>query len=156
MNVDYNWLEEVFFKQKLDDAQRKALDGKFDVVAYQDGDVIVQQGSMGQALYIIHSGEALIECDCNGEHVRVGLVKAGDLIGEMSFLTAAEASATVSAKGDCVVYKLPRSSFTELMKENQELAYAVFAHILTHTADVIRQMNAEKAAIQHYMAGNHF
>jgi len=156
MNIDYNWLEEVFFKQKLDDEQRKVLEDKFHVVEYKANDVIVQQGSMGQALYIIHSGEALIECHCNGENIRVGTVKAGDLIGEMSFLTAAEASATVTAREDCIVYKLPRSSFTALMRENQELAYAVFAHILTHTADVIRQMNAEKAAIQHYMAGSHF
>ena len=42
------------------------------------------------------------------------------------------------------------------MKENQELAYAVFAHLLTHTAGVIRHMNTEKAAVQHYMAGHRF
>lgn len=156
MNIDFNWLEENFFGQKLDDTQRDVLSTKFDVVEYNAGDTIVKQGSMGQALYIIHSGAAHIDCDCNGENVRVGTVNPGDMVGEMSFLTAAEASATVTARDDCVIYKLPRSAFTSLMKENQELAYAVFAHLLTHTAAVIRQMNAEKAAIQHYMAGSRF
>ncbi|MDQ7001215.1 MAG: cyclic nucleotide-binding domain-containing protein [Ghiorsea sp.] len=156
MNIDLDWLEENFFEQKLDDTQRDALSTKFDVVKYKVGDVIVKQGSMGQALYIIHSGAAHIDCDCNGETVRVATVHSGNMVGEMSFLTAAGASATVTARDDCEIYKLSRSAFTSLMKENQELAYAVFAHLLTHTADVIRQMNAEKAAVQHYIAGSHF
>jgi len=156
MNIDFNWLEKNFFKQALDNNQRDVLSSKIEAVEYTAGSIIVEQGSMGQALYVIHSGAAFIDCACNGENIRVGTAHEGDLIGEMSFLTAAEASATVTARDDCVIYKLPRDSFTRLMKENQELAYAVFAHLLTHTANVIRHMNTEKAAVQHYMAGHRF
>jgi len=156
MNIDFNWLEENFFKQALDDTQKEVLSSKIEAVEYAAGSTIVEQGSMGQALYVIHSGVAYIDCDCNGENVRVSTAHEGDLIGEMSFLTAAEASATVTARDDCTIYRLPRDSFTRLMKENQELAYAVFAHLLTHTANVIRHMNTEKAAVQHYIAGHRF
>jgi len=156
MDIDFTWLEENFFKQKLDANQKQVLASKIETVQYSAGSVIVEQGSMGQALYVVHSGAANIECNCNGELTRVGVAHPGDLVGEMSFLTAAEASATVIARDDCIIYKLPRDAFTSLMKENQELAYAVFAHLLTHTANVIRQMNAEKAAVQHYIAGSRF
>ncbi|MDX8388501.1 MAG: cyclic nucleotide-binding domain-containing protein [Ghiorsea sp.] len=156
MSIDFAWLEENFFKQKLDEEQKSVLSTKIEAVEYAAGSIIVKQGSMGQALYVVHSGIAKIQCDNNGETITVGTVHPGDLIGEMSFLTAAETSATVTARDDCVIYKLPRHAFSSLMKENQELAYAVFAHLLTHTANVIRQMNAEKAAVQHYMAGSRF
>jgi len=156
MDIDFTWLEENFFKQTLDNKQREVLSSKIEALEYAAGSVIVAQGSMGQALYVIHSGAAHIDCECNGENIRVGTARQGDLIGEMSFLTAAEVSATVTARDDCIIYRLPRDSFTRLMKENQELAYAVFAHLLTHTANVIRHMNTEKAAVQHYMAGHRF
>ena len=156
MSIDYTWMEENFFKQRLDEEQRNVLASKVEAVSYKSGEVIVKQGSMGQALYIVYKGSAHIDCHCNGENVRVGTVHSGDLVGEMSFLTAEEASATVTANEDCTIYRLSRDSFTRLMRDNQELAYAVFAHLLTHTAEVIRQMNAEKAAVQHYMAGSRF
>jgi CRP/FNR family cyclic AMP-dependent transcriptional regulator len=156
MNIDCHWLEEHFFKQRFTDEQKQLVTEKIEVVEYAAGSTIVAQGSMGNAVYVVHSGAAAINCDCNGESMHVGTVKAGDLVGEMSFLTDNEASATVTARDDCIIYKLTRDSFTMLMKKDPELAYAVFAHLLTHTANVIRQMNAEKAAIHHYMAGNHF
>ena len=156
MGIDLNWLEEHFFKQGLSNTQKTLINNKVKVSEYSKGDVIVAQGSPGNAIYVIHSGSAYIDCECDGEHVRVGTAKPSDLVGEMSFLTEDEASATVTAKEDCVIYKLTRDTFTSLMHEDPDLVYAIFAHLLTHTAKVIRQMNAEKAAIQHYMAGNHF
>ncbi len=156
MSIDFTWLEEHLFNQQLDDAQKEMLASKMDVLEYSVGNTIVKQGSIGQALYIIYSGHARIECECNGETIQVHKVSSGDLVGEMSFLTASETSASVIASDDCVTYKFPRDAFTDLMKNHQELAYAVFAHLLSHTANVIRHMNEEKAAIQHYMAGSRF
>ena len=156
MGIDLNWLEKHFFKQGLSDAKKSLINDKIEVCEYAKGDVIVAQGNPGDAIYVIHSGSAYIDCHCNGENVRVGTAKPCDLVGEMSFLTEDDASATVTAKEDCIIYKLTRDAFTSLMRDNPELAYAIFAHLLTHTANVIRQMNAEKAAVQHYMAGNHF
>ncbi len=156
MGIDLSWLEKHFFKQGLSTKQKSLITDTVQVSEYAKGDVIVAQGNAGDAIYVIHSGSAYIDCHCNGETVRVGTAKTCDLVGEMSFLTEDEASATVTAKEDCIIYKLTRNSFTSLMHEDPDLVYAIFAHLLTHTAKVIRQMNAEKAAIQHYMAGNHF
>ncbi len=154
MGIDLNWLEQHFFKQGLSDTQKALINDNIEVCEYTKGDVIVAQGSPGDAVYVIHTGAASIDCNCNGENIRVGTAKPGDLVGEMSFLTEDEASATVTAKEDCIVYKLSRDVFTSFMRTDPDLVYAIFAHLLTHTANVIRQMNAEKAAIQHYMAGN--
>ncbi|MDQ7004183.1 MAG: Crp/Fnr family transcriptional regulator [Ghiorsea sp.] len=156
MDIDLNWLEENFFKQGLSSTQKLLINQKIEVCEYAKGVVIVAQGNPGSAIYVIHSGSAYIDCNCNGENIRVGTAKPCDLVGEMSFLTEDEASATVTAKEDCIIYKLTRDTFTSFMHEDPDLVYAIFAHLLTHTANVIRHMNEEKAAVQHYMAGNHF
>ncbi len=154
MDIDYTWLEENFFNQRFTSEQKTLVAQEMEVSEYKAGSMIVAQGSLGNAIYVIQSGAAYIDCNCNGEDMRVGTAKSGDLVGEMSFLTGNEASATVTARDDCIIYKLSRDSFTMLMKKNPELAYAIFAHLLTHTAKVIRQMNAEKAAVHHYMSGS--
>jgi len=156
MNIDFAWLEDNLFNTKLSDRQKDLVSSMIEVVEVKAKNEIVAQGSMGHALYIVQTGAAVITCNSNGESIQVAVVRAGDLIGEMSFLTAAEVSATVTAREDCIVYRLSRVAFSEMMKLEQELAYAVFAHLLTHTAGVIRHMNAEKAAVQHYMSGSRF
>ncbi|MDQ6988723.1 MAG: cyclic nucleotide-binding domain-containing protein [Mariprofundaceae bacterium] len=156
MDIDFTWLENNFFNTKLNETQRNLIASMIEVQTYTAKQVIVEQGSMGHALYVIQQGVASIDCSNNGESIRVATAHIGDLIGEMSFLTAAEVSATVTACEDCVIYRLSRATFSEMMKQDQELAYAVFAHLLNHTADVIRHMNQEKAAVQHYMSGSRF
>jgi len=156
MSINFTWLEDNFFKTKLNETQRNIIASMIEVKECQASSIIVEQGSMGHALYVIQQGAATIDCNNNGESIRVGTAHTGDLIGEMSFLTAAEVSATVTARDDCTIYKLSRAAFSELMQQDQELTYAVFAHLLNHTAGVIRHMNQEKAAVQHYMSGSRF
>jgi len=153
MSIDLKWLEEHFFKQGLTNKQKEIINAKITVAKYEKGDVIVAQGNPGDAIYVMHSGAANIDCIGNGENIRIGTAKPGDLVGEMSFLTQDAASATVTAREACVIYKLTRAAFTEMMHADSDLVYAVFAHLLSHTATIIRHMNAEKASIQHYMAG---
>ena len=156
MTIDFTWLEDNLFNTKLSDEQKTRVAPMFEALQFDAKSDIVKQGSMGHALYIVHSGAAKITCNNNGEDIPVATVRTGDLVGEMSFLTAAETSATVTAREACVIYKLTRSSFSQMMQQEQELAYAIFAHLLTHTAGVIRHMNEEKAAVQHYMSGSRF
>jgi len=156
MSIDMKWLEESFFKIKLSNEQKELLEDVLKVVSVKAKEVVVAQGRVGNAIYVVYQGAAHVDADYNGEILRVSKATSGDLIGEMSFLRADDASATVSAYEDSVLYKLTRNDFTRIMQQSPELAYSLFALMLSHTASVIRHMNAEKAAVQHYMAGNHF
>lgn len=156
MTIDFNWLANNFFHSPLTDDQQRLLNSKINAQQYDADTIIVEQGSMGNALYIIYSGKASIDAQANGDFVHIDSVSSGGMFGEMSFLTAEKVSATVTATQDCVIYELPRCEFSELMKEDQELSYKIFTHLLSHTADVIRHMNSEKAAVQRYITGSRF
>ncbi|MFC1536537.1 Crp/Fnr family transcriptional regulator [Pseudomonadota bacterium] len=149
MKVDMEWLEEHVLLCKLSEDDRKMIEGLFEVASYLPGDVIVSEGAPGGKLYLLRSGRAEISCLSGGKRVPIATADADSLFGEMSFLTGDVASATVTADENCVVYELSRGGYSELMLKNQDLVYALFAHMLVHTAGVIRRMNEGHVAHQH-------
>lgn len=153
MNIDFEWLEEHVLLCKLNDEDRALLNGLFELSNYAAGDAIVSQGEPGGELYLLRSGRADITCMSGGHTVRVAVAREAALFGEMSFLTGDVASATVTAKDESVIYKLSRGAYSELMINNQDLVYALFAHMLVHAGSVIRSMNEEQVALQNYITG---
>ena len=153
MAIDINWLEEKVLLRKLDDAETQLLNELLDVSSYEAGAKIVEQGKPGGVLYLLRSGVADITCDSNGHDMRVATAREASLFGEMSFLTGENSSASVTAQQECVVYSLTRAAYSELMQKNQDLVFALFTHILVHTATVIRHMNEEHMALQQYIMG---
>jgi CRP-like cAMP-binding protein len=129
------------------------MESLFEISEYQASDVIVMQGDAGGELYLLRTGSADITCRSDGKNLRVASIGEGALFGEMSFLTGDPISATVTAKEACIVYSLSRSAYSELMINNQDLVYSLFAHMLVHAGTIIRQMNEEQIALQNYIAG---
>ncbi len=156
MSIDFTWLEENFFKKELTASQKELVSKKVQILEYQADSIIVEQGSMGHAVYFVYSGSASIASESNGETLHLNSVKSGSMFGEMSFLTGAAVSASVIAREDCVIYKLSRDAFRDLMKYDQELTFSVFVQLLNHTAEIIRHLTVEKAAVQHYLSGSRF
>lgn len=153
MGLDFTWLEENILLRKLDEQEKTLLGSLIQVVDYQKDDVIVSENQPGGTLYILRSGTANIYRGSGVEEVRLATAKEGSLFGEMSFLTGDNASATVTANESTTIYQLTRNAYSELMQKNQDLVFALFAHVLVHTAKVIRHMNEEHIALQHYITG---
>jgi len=153
MDIDTTWLEEVVFARKLAESDISALKSTLDVERAADGEKIVTQGEPGGVLYILRSGSAVVQRE-GANPIDVATLGEGAVVGEMSFLTDASASANVVATSDCVVYRINRSGFSELMSENEELAFGLFVHILRHTATVIRHMNEEHISMFQYISGH--
>jgi CRP-like cAMP-binding protein len=155
MGIDCSWLEKHFFKQHLNDKQKKLICSKFERVVYQKGDTIISQGEKSRTVYIIFSGSAHIKSESNGEKIDIGTVNAGHMVGEMSFISEATASATVTATEDCIVFKLSRIAFAEIHKQDKGLVNLIFMTLLERTTQLIKQMNVKKASMQQYMSGSH-
>lgn len=153
MEIDFQWLEEKVLLRKLDSEERDILTHVIQPQAFNSGDVMLKQGQSGGVLYLLRSGTAVIDREDGEEKARVATINEGAMFGEMTFLTDEEASATVTAKDKCTVYKLTRAAYSELMQRQQDLVYSLFAYILVHAASVIRHMNEEHVSLLHYIAG---
>ncbi|MFQ5581299.1 MAG: cyclic nucleotide-binding domain-containing protein [Mariprofundaceae bacterium] len=140
MSIDMKWLEQQVLLRELASEERTALKC-LQEEAFSAGQKIITEGQPGGMLYILRSGKASVE-DSNRYEGRINIadVEEGALFGEMTFLNNQMATADVTASEDCVVYKLSHTDFSDLMREQQQLAYSIFTLILNHQSKVILSM----------------
>lgn len=152
MSIDNNWLEQKLFNRALTGEETVVLTSRIETSRVASGEKIVSQGQPGGVLYLLRSGSAAVRRE-GVNPIDVATVGEGAVLGEMSFLADEPASASVVALSDCVVYRISRAAFSELMANYQSLAFALFVYILRHTATVIRHMNEEHISMHQYIAG---
>lgn len=70
---------------------------------YEDGDVIIRQGSKNQALYVLAHGEALVVQKIVSQEAEIVRFGVGAVFGEMSFIDQEGASASAIAVGEVEV-----------------------------------------------------
>jgi CRP-like cAMP-binding protein len=85
-------------------------------VLYARGEAIVRQGQAGQSLFVIKRGEAQVTLA--GTDGDVARLRAGDVFGEMSLLTGAARTATVTAVVDCDLLEIDADGFRRLVIAN--------------------------------------
>ena len=90
-------------------------------VCYEEGDIIVNQGDDGHALYIVVSG--LVELWVHGR--RVSVLGPKEAFGEVAILDRAVHDATVKAREDVVLYAIARDDFQDLFDLNPTLSWVI-------------------------------
>lgn len=86
--------------------------------AYAPGQIIVTQGTPGQAFYLITSGRVAIERDS----LALGAFGPGDFFGEMSLLDSAPRSATIRAVEETHCLMLSSWDFKSLLEQHPAIA----------------------------------
>jgi len=85
------------------------------VERYSDGQVILTEGVVSQKAYIIISGEVAITKKIGNRNVTVGMLKEGDVFGEMGLFQDKMRSASAMAKGDVSVGVIDKERFNSLL-----------------------------------------
>jgi CRP-like cAMP-binding protein len=84
---------------------------------FRDGQVIFEEGSNGDWIYVVEEGEIEISKKIGGQKIVIEILKEGDVFGEMAYIDKSPRSATAAAKGDAVVGIIDRNFFdTEFNK----------------------------------------
>ncbi len=79
---------------------------------YADGEAIVREGELGDSMYIVCSGYAVVMIE--GQREPLAIIQSGNYFGEMSLLTGEPRSATVIARGDVVALEIGADLFRQL------------------------------------------
>lgn len=90
---------------------------------YHDGEVIVRQGEMGDAMFVIQDGQLEILLEKDGRETRIRVAGKDELIGEMAVFEHEARSATVRALGDARVLTVDRKNFLRRINEDPSLAF---------------------------------
>ncbi len=117
---------------------------------YQTGDVIVQQGEEGDAMYVVISGRAEVihqlEVGTARTVIRqdepVAQLGSGEVFGEMALLTGTGRSATVKAVTPLHVLIIFKKDFDRLIHRSPHLKSAV-EHLREHREKALEQVQAK-------------
>ena len=107
--------------------------------AYTQGQTIVEQDSLGKALYILRLGEVVVERCEPGHTSELSTLKPGELFGEMSLIDDMLVSASVRVTSEqAEVLVLPRAAFDDLIAEDERFALQVYRAFCKTLADRLR------------------
>jgi len=86
----------------------------FQVVKYEtfnDKQIILKEGTFGDWLYVIDEGSVEISRMAEGKKVVIAILKAGEIIGEVAYISTGARSATATAIGKTTVGMIDRDAF---------------------------------------------
>jgi CRP-like cAMP-binding protein len=78
---------------------------------FKDGQIIFEEGSNGDWIYVVEEGEVEISKNVDGQKIVVEILKENDVFGEIAYIDKTARSATATAKGTTVVGTIDRDFF---------------------------------------------
>ncbi|NOQ22004.1 MAG: cyclic nucleotide-binding domain-containing protein [Candidatus Aegiribacteria sp.] len=109
--------------------------------ATEEQEVIIDQGSFTNDLYIIKSGRFVVS-DSKGEEFVLAALSEGDVFGEMAFFRSEIRSATVTCVTPGEILFMSRDSFKELYKQYPDLAMRIVCTLAGMLSDRLDHADA--------------
>ncbi len=113
------------FLRQLATAGREVLAELMEEQAYQQGDIIFQEGEAGDAMYIIWSGRVAVVKGDFAAPIVLGYRGPGEAIGEMALLEDRPRSASVVALEDMRLLRIKRKDFEQLLQRNPAVGMGI-------------------------------
>jgi small-conductance mechanosensitive channel/CRP-like cAMP-binding protein len=143
-------LKSVGFFNTLEESEFDELACALRYAPFTAGEVITRQGAEAHWLYLVEEGTAAVNIREGATSSEVARLLGPTVFGEMSLLTGAPRSATVTAVTDVECFRLDSSAFRGVVARRPELA-AHFAEVLATRGAALRAaregLDAESARI---------
>ena len=127
----------------LEPAQLERIARAGEIESYNPGEPIVAEGSLGDALFLILSGQTAVH---RGSQTFATL-DGGDLFGEMSLVEPAPRSASVTAMSSTFVFRLPHDALRKLISEDAQVASVLLVQIVKTLSERLRRANETLASV---------
>jgi CRP-like cAMP-binding protein len=113
--------------------------------AYSAGDVLFAQGDVADAVLYIHSGEIkVVVTSEQGKEAVVGILKAGEFLGEGCLVGQTARLASAIALTDCSVARTEKADMVRALHAESAFAELFITHLLTRNsrveADLVDQL----------------
>lgn len=115
----------------LDDSQLRHIASISQKETFSARDVIFEQGSLGDALYVIGKGqvEVQVRASNGGIHSAIYLGE-GQIFGEMALIDQGKRSASILAvEDDTTLYRIQTADFIELCQSNTDIGYVMMRNL---------------------------
>ena len=108
-----------------------------EIESYNPGEAIVVDGSLGDALFLILSGQ----CAVHRAQQTFATLGGGEFFGEMSLVEPAPRSASVTAMSATFLFRLPHDSLRELLTDDPLSASVLLVQVVKTLSERLRKAN---------------
>lgn len=113
VRIATDWLLHLLFPPEL--AQTKvAFESGIRNQHFEPGDIIFEQGDLGDSVYVIDEGECEVLCERKDKQELLAILGGGECFGEMALLSDRTRSATIRARTAMNVLIIPKGDFNKL------------------------------------------
>ena len=114
-------------------SERAVIESELETIALERGRVLVRQGDVADALFIVLSGR--FDVSVAGRNDPIAEVGPGSPVGEIAFLAGGVRTATVTAARDSLVLKLGREQFDRLCAKTPAIWRTLTSALARRLAD---------------------
>jgi len=130
------------FFSELTDKEIAELLKTCTVHTFKEGDFVVRENEVSRDVFVILRGGIRIEKTLYaGDEKEIGVLRAGEFFGEMSFLDDSPRSASASCLEETRLLRIDRSSFDKLAVEKPRIAYKIMMKIARTLGERLRASN---------------
>lgn len=114
-----------------------------EVESYNPGEPIVVEGSLGDALFLVLSGQVAVH---RGPQTFATLA-GGEFFGEMSLVEPAPRSASVTAMSATFLFRLPHDALRDLISEDSHAASILLVQVVKTLSERLRRANTMLSSV---------
>jgi CRP-like cAMP-binding protein len=148
---DVEVLRSIPLFAKIEPAKLKLLAFTSERLSFMAGDELCREGDVGDAAYIILSGEAEVLVDTPRGPLAVATLTRNDIIGEIAVLCDVPRTASVKALTDLETLKVSKDNFFHLMTQFPQIGIQVMSELaarLHHTTQALTSARARLAELE--------
>jgi CRP/FNR family cyclic AMP-dependent transcriptional regulator len=142
--------------EELTPAQQASLAALVKVRRVPTGAYLIEEGARDDSIHVVLKGVfEVVRTSGVGEPASLGMLRAGELAGEMSFIDGAEHQVGLRALADSEVFSLDRTDFERLVPRDPDVVYKVMRNIVRAVHERMRRMNLQYIELSNYIFKQH-
>jgi CRP-like cAMP-binding protein len=118
-------LDLVAMFASLTSDERKTLAAKLKQASYDQGETLVEPGTVLHSLFIVGPGVLSLTREDGTDEIELLRLGPGDHFGEIGMLTGSPAPAKISALMPATVYELAKDDLSPILEARPEVAHAL-------------------------------
>lgn len=123
-----------------------------ELVSFKKDAIIADIGEVGEALYVVVSGEAMLCFEEGNRPYEVGRMRRGELVGEMSFFDREPRSVRlVAMRPDTELLRLSRVMYQRLRVEHPFIAVNLLEHAIISLDHLFRRVSEDVVTFSRYI-----
>jgi CRP-like cAMP-binding protein len=131
----FHWLNE-------DELQKILLISS--ILHFKKGEVIISQDEVGDSLYALVSGEAIISIrDLKGQNINICTIQPGESFGEAAIFMAAKRTATVTADTDATVIQTNRKDLIYFFRNYPQAGNKLLMLMILNLINKLKHANED-------------